>query len=413
MKDRWALIAAGMILSAASLHASNKPAELHGYDYTRGETRPATESLDLGMYARIREEGLTHSHVMEYAGALFDDIGPRLTGSPNLARANAWTRDQFTAMGCANAHLESWGDFGMGWRQISTSVDMVTPDTAVFIAQATPWSPATHGSVTAEVIAVPRLKTEKDFDAWKGKLAGKIVLYGDAPKIKPDPTNPLEHYDQAKLDHFRSYPLDGDQEDSYVLPKDPQYWEDAFGRMAFLEKVGHFFADEHAVAVLRPGGSGGIIHDDTNSSLGWFVYRPEHKQAIPSAVIGSEAFGGMHRLVSHNVGVSLRVNVATKFYGGHEPGSDVIAEIPGTDPALKDQVVMLGGHLDCWIAGTGATDDGAGAIIALEAMRILRALNVQPRRTIRLALWGGEEQGVFGSTGYVSNSFVAPGYSTK
>ena len=111
---------------------------------------------------------------------MFDDIGPRLTGSPNLAKANAWTRDQLTAMGCSNARLESWGDFGMGWRQISTSVDMVTPDTAVFIAQATPWSPATHGSVTAEVIAVPALKEEKDLDAWKGKLAGKIVLYGKA-----------------------------------------------------------------------------------------------------------------------------------------------------------------------------------------------------------------------------------------
>src|SRR5271167_1521041 len=213
MIDRRAAITAAMLLCFASLPAmganvkeapkSNKPAAIAGYDYIHPEPQPANESLDLGMYSRIREEGLAHSHVMEYAGALFDDIGPRLTGSPNLAKANAWTRDQLTAMGCANAHLESWGEFGLGWRQISTSVDMVTPDTAVFIAQATPWSPATHGSITAPVIAVPNLKEEKDFDAWKGKLAGKIILYGDAPKINPDPVNPLEHYDQAKLDHFR------------------------------------------------------------------------------------------------------------------------------------------------------------------------------------------------------------------
>jgi carboxypeptidase Q len=176
MHDRWAGITAGMILSAVFLHA--QAAEGHGYDYNQVEAQPATESLDLGAYARIREEGFNHSHIMEYASALFDDIGPRLTGSPNLAKANAWTRDQLAAMGCVNAHLESWGDFGMGWRQISTSVDMVTPDTAVFIAQATPWSPATHGAVKAEVIAVPALKEEKDFDAWKGKLAGKIILYG-------------------------------------------------------------------------------------------------------------------------------------------------------------------------------------------------------------------------------------------
>ena len=290
---------------------------------------------------------------------------------------------------------------------------MTEPSTATLLAQATPWSPSTAGEAAGEVIAVPALHSEKDFDAWKGKLAGKIVLYGDAPKIHPDPSNPLEHYDQAKLEHFRSYPLDGDQNDSHVLPDEPALWEKVFGDMAFLERVGHFFADEHAIAVLRPGGSGGVIHDDTGSSLGWFVYRPEHKQAIPSAVIASEAFGRMHRLVSHGVPVSVRLNIATKFYGDHEPGSNVIAEIPGTDPALKDEVVMLGGHLDCWIAGTGATDDGAGAIIAMEAMRILRALNLQPRRTIRVALWGGEEQGIFGSSGYVSNHFGTRSYSTK
>jgi carboxypeptidase Q len=171
MKQHLTRITAAISLSLLSLHASaagdprtsNKSAkaESRGYDYDHPETQPATESLDLSMYARIREEGLTHSHIMEYASALFDGIGPRLTGSPNLAKAHAWTRDQLTAMGCANAHLEGWGDFGLGWRQLSTAVDMVTPDTAVFIAQATPWSPATQGTVTADVIAVPRLKKKK------------------------------------------------------------------------------------------------------------------------------------------------------------------------------------------------------------------------------------------------------------
>src|SRR5271168_4893621 len=133
------------------------------------QPQPATENLDLMMYQRIREEGLMHSKIMEYGSALTDDIGPRLTGSPNMAKANAWTRDQLTAMGCVNAHLESWGEFGMGWRQISTSVDMATPDTAVLIAQATPWSPATPGAVTAELIAVPYPQDENDLAQWKGK----------------------------------------------------------------------------------------------------------------------------------------------------------------------------------------------------------------------------------------------------
>lgn len=371
------------------------------------------EVIDLDAIARIRDEGFHRSHIMEYASGLFDGIGPRLTASPDFVKATEWSIDQLRRMGASNPHLEGWGEFGMGWQQIGTSVQMTAPGTATVLAQATPWSPATAGEVSGEIIAIPKLTEEKDFEKWKGKLAGKIILYGDAPKINADAPNLEEHYDTAKLEHFRSYPLDGDEDDSHVLKNDPPFWEKIFGEMAFLEKVGHFFADEHALAVLRPGGSGGVIHDDTGHSLGWFVYRPEHKQAIPSAVIANENFLRMHRLVSHDVKVSVRLNIATQFFGEHETGNDVIAEIPGTDPLLKDQVVMLGGHLDSWIAGTGATDDGAGAIIALEATRILRALNLQPRRTIRIGLWGGEEQGIFGSAGYVSNHFGTRSYTTK
>jgi carboxypeptidase Q len=169
------------------------------------------------MYARIREEGLTHSHIMEYAGALFDDIGPRLTGSPNLAKANAWTRDQLTAMGCANAHLESWGDFGMGWRQISTSVDMVTPDTAVFIAQATPWSPATHGSVTAE--SLPCRTSRKRRTSTPGRVSWRARSSSTESrrKINPIPEPLLQHYDENKLVQIFQYPLDGDMSEQHVF----------------------------------------------------------------------------------------------------------------------------------------------------------------------------------------------------
>src|SRR5579863_1765485 len=373
-------IAIALLMISLGAFAAEKPKP------APAASQPTVENLDLATIARIRGEGLNHSHIMEYASGLFDDIGPRLTGSPDFTRAEEWSLDQLRRMGASNVHAESWGDFGMGWRQIGTSLLMVTPSTATFVAQATPWSPPTAGEVTGEVIAVPTLKEEKDFDAWKGKLAGKIILYGDAPKIDLNPPAPMQHYDQAKLEHFRSYPLDGDQNDTHVLPDDPALWEKVFKEMAFLEKVGHFFADEHAVAVLRASGSGTKIQDDTGISLGWFVYRPEHKQAIPSAAVSTEAFGRMQRLVSHDVPVSVHLNIATEFFGDHVPGENVIAEIAGTDPVLKDQVVMLGGHLDSWISGTGATDDGAGSIIALETMRILRALNIQPRRTIRIAL---------------------------
>jgi carboxypeptidase Q len=427
MNHRCALVVAGTLLSAAFLHNSSwanadqarkqttKATGIRGYDYSHAEAQPSTESLDLNMYARIREEGFTHSHIMEYASALFDDIGPRLTGSPNLAKANAWTRDQLTAMGCSNAHLESWGDFGMGWRQISTSIDMVTPDTAVFIGQATPWSPPTQGPVTAEVIAVPRLTEEKDFDAWKGKLAGKIILYGKVPEIHPDPAPLLRHYDESKLAQIFQYPLDGNMEEQHVDSSDPKFWEDVFKKANFKEQVAKFFADQHAVALLVAGwgGDGGIIRDDNGEQMGHYVYRPDHKQPIPSAVLSSENFGRVSRLLGHRVPVTVSLAINTEFTGDHEQGYNTIAEIPGADPSLKDQVVMVGGHLDSWIAGTGATDDGAGAIIAMEAMRILTAIHAQPRRTIRVALWSGEEQGELGSLGYVSQHFGTIGLSTK
>src|SRR6185437_10494529 len=171
--------AAMMLCAAVSLYAGEKPkpapATQPAVDpYT--QVQPATESINLAMYQRIRDEGLNHSHVMEFATALMDGIGPRLTGSPNLKRANDWTRDTLTKIGLQNAHLEDWGEFGLGWEQLNTWARMVTPDTAVLILQATPWSPATQGPVTGDVVHV-NIQNEKDFDQYKGKLAGKIVLY--------------------------------------------------------------------------------------------------------------------------------------------------------------------------------------------------------------------------------------------
>src|ERR1035441_51620 len=177
-----------ILLSASlSLHAAHKPkpappAPVAVDPYA--EVQPAIETLDLAMYQRIRDEGLNHSHVMEFATALVDGIGPRLTGSPNLAKANAWTRDTLTKIGLENARLEDWGEFGMGWQQLNTWARMVTPDTAVLIVQATPWSPSTAGPVTGDVVFV-NIKDEKDFEQYKGKLAGKVVLFGVMREVPP------------------------------------------------------------------------------------------------------------------------------------------------------------------------------------------------------------------------------------
>ncbi|GAA3765782.1 M28 family metallopeptidase [Terriglobus aquaticus] len=367
------------------------------------------------MYARIRDEGFLHSHVMEYASALFDDIGPRLTGSPAMARANQWTADQLKAMGCSNAHLESWGDFGMAWTQHSASLAMVKPSSGVFLAQATPWSPATHGTVTAEVIKVPGFKKEADFAEWKGKLRGKIVLYGHSgsgdPTVDPDKVPAMQHYDAAKLREIAAYPLNGDMSEQDVLPVSDPKFQEAIKNFGFQERAGAFFASEGAAAILVPGGSGGVLHNDTNASMGWYVYRPEHRQAVPEEVISDEAYGRMDRLLSNKVPVTVELATNTEFGDEHAQGFNTVAEIPGTDPQFKDQVVLVGGHLDSWIGGTGATDNGAGSIVAMEAMRILNTLHVHPRRTIRIALWSGEEQGLYGSMGYVGSHYATFHYA--
>ena len=370
------------------------------------QEKAVPEPIDLNMYQQIRDEGFHHSHIMEYGSALFDGIGPRLTGSPNMKKANEWTRNQFTAMGCANAHLEDWGEFGMGWQQRNTWVRMVSPDMAVFIAQAVPWSPATQGAVTAQLVAV-NAKDEKDLEQYKGKLAGKIVLLGKARDASKDNDGPLStRYDEKALaDIFHFGYTDQDLQPQHVYPLDVM--EEVFNKqILFREKVGKFLAAEKAAAVLVSGGpTGGTMNDDSNLAFGWFVYQRDHAMQVPLAVVTLENFGRMARLLDAHVPVSVELNIDTNFTGDHEHGFDTIAEIPGTDPSLKDQFVMVGGHLDSWIAGTGATDDGAGSIIAMEVMRILTALHVHPRRTIRVALWSGEEQGLFGSAGYVKAHF--------
>jgi carboxypeptidase Q len=374
--------------------------------------QPASESIDLNMYQQIRDEGFHHPHIMEYASALFDGIGPRLTGSPNMKRANEWTLAQLAAMGCSNVHLEDWGEFGMGWQQRNTWIRMVSPDTAIFIAQATPWSPATNGAITASAVAV-NVKEEKDFDQYKGKLAGKIVFLGEIRIPKPATAPLFTRYDDKELtDIFQYAWTDDDLGKQHVLPLDAM--EAAFNKQIDLRvKAAKFLADEKALAVIVPGyDSGGTLNDDTGSSLGWFVYLRDHASPLPVATIALENFGRVSRLLSANVPVTIEMNEDTVFTGDHEHGFDTIAEIPGTDPKLKEQVVMVGGHLDSWIAGTGATDDGAGAIIAMEVMRILATLHAQPRRTIRVGLWSGEEQGLFGSTGYVKAHFGSFPYST-
>jgi len=398
-----ASIATVLVVYTGSLEAADKK-NVTANELTQPSyelPQPDKERLDYQMYQRIREEALAHSHVMEYASGLMDGIGARLTGSPNLKRASEWTRDQFTAMGCSNAHLEDWGEFGTGWQQLNTWVRMTSPDTAVFIAQAAPWSASTNGVLNAPAIWA-NIKEEKDFDRYKGKLAGKIVFLGEMREAKPVDKPLFTTLDDSDLKRIAEYPLKHEKD------RFPKFLK----KLAFREKVGQFLLSEKAAAVVVPsrdgrngGGSGGTIFDDSGSTLGWFVYQREHANPLPIVVMAIENYGRVYRLLKAKVPVNIEINVDVKFTGDHEHGFDTIAEIPGTDPKIKDELVMLGGHLDSWASATGATDNGAGTVVAMEVMRILNTLQVKPRRTIRAALWTGEEQGEFGSYGYVKQHF--------
>lgn len=397
------LVAAGFALgvSAADKNKKEDPKEAARPSYEMPQ--PERETLDLAMYGKIREEATLHSHVMEYASALMDGIGPRLTGSQNLKKANEWTKDQLAAMGCTNAHLEDWGEFGMGWKQLNTWVRMTSPDTAVFIAQAAPWSPATKGAVSGLATWV-EIKTENDFEKYKGKLAGKIVLFGDMRDVKPVDKPLFTRDEEADLNRIQSYPIH--------LNQNENSFQAYLKSLEIREKAGKFLASEGALAVLTPsrdgrnnGGSGGTIFDDTGAGFGWLIYEKEHADPLPVAVTAIENYGRVYRLLKANVPVTIELNIDTQFTGDHEHGFDTIAEIPGSDPKLKDELVMVGGHLDSWASAQGATDNGAGTVVAMEVMRILNALHVKPRRTIRVGLWTGEEEGEFGSYNYVKQHF--------
>jgi hypothetical protein len=408
-----------LLAAALSLHAADKPKPVAPASVATdpyAEVQPTTESLDLAMYQRIRDEGLNHSHVMEFATALMDGIGPRLTGSPNLAKANAWTRDTLTKIGLENAHLEDWGEFGLGWQQLNTWARMVSPDTAVLIVQATPWSPPTAGPITGEVAFVS-IQDEKDFDKYKGKLAGKIVLYGAMREVPPVDKALFDRYTDKELDDLAEFPVSATG--GGMSPEMQARLRTYIERNRLIDKVAQFFFDEKVAAVIEPsrdgkngGGSGGTLFDDNGATLGRTPYVADKAVRVPVVVAAIESYGRLYRLTQAHAPVSVEIDVETKVTGEHEHGFDTVAEIPGTDPKLKEQVVMVGGHLDSWIAGTGATDNGAGTIVAMEVVRILKALDVKPRRTIRIALWTGEEQGIFGSRGYCTIHFGSAKLST-
>jgi hypothetical protein len=346
------------------------------------------------MVSRIRDEGFRNSKVMDTLAHLTDVIGPRLTGSPQMKRANEWTREQLESWGLVNAHLESWGPFGLGWSFEHVAVRMVAPQTVPLIVIPKAWTPGTEGPVRGKVTRV-QVEAEADLEKYKGKLAGAVVLYGDPREIRGADTALLRRYTDPELDDLARFQIP-------AARPSPTPERAAAGRRFRLGRViNKFLEEEKVLALIEPSGrDNGIVR-----VMGGGSRQKDEPRGAPQLVMAAEQYNRIARLLERKVEVELEIDVRAKFHEDDPMAYNTVAEVPGTDK--KGEIVMVGAHMDSWHSGTGATDNGAGTAVAMEAVRILRALGVKPRRTIRVALWSGEEQGLLGSRAYVSQHFAS------
>lgn len=355
----------------------------------------AQEKVDLQMVGRIRAEGFNNSQVMDHAWFLTDVYGPRLTGSPNIKAASEWARDKFKEWGLVNSRLESWGSFGRGWAVEKFSFELLEPQYQVLIAWPEAWTPGTNGEISGTPVYI-KLNPELDLSEYKGKLQGAIVMLGAAEEARLNTEADSKRYDDKELADLAQAPDPTER---------PEWWarrEDWQRIRAQREKTEKFLKSEGAALVLKPSRD----HDyGTFDVMGGGSRNMNAEPGLPAVAVSVEHYSRLVRLLEKNIPVKVAVNIQNKFFEQDSLGYNVIAEIAGVDKKLKEEVVMLGAHLDSWHGGTGATDNGAGSAVVMEAVRILKALNVQPRRTIRAALWTGEEQGLLGSRGYVEKHF--------
>ena len=374
--------------------------------------------------AKIREEGMNRSQIMQTLSYLTDVIGPRLTNSPNMKRANEWTRDTMAKSGMQNAHLEAWGPFGRGWSLKSFNAQVVSPQIFPVIAYPKAWTTSTRGAVTADVVLFDA-KTEADLDKFKGKLNGKIVLVSPVRELKAEEKSLFSRRSDEELKKMaeETSPNPPRPQQRQLTEEERQKQrEEQIRSNLFNLKRWQFLLQEGAAVVVDNSfrGSGGTLFvqsatvvQDIPQDMANFNFRnlvPSYKKEaeakiIPQMTMATEDYNRLVRMIGFGVTPKMTVDIQAQYHDEDLMGYNTIAEIPGTDPALKDEIVMLGGHLDSWHSSTGATDNAAGCAVAMEAARIILASGLKPRRTIRVALWSGEEQGLNGSREYVKQHF--------
>lgn len=391
----------------------------------------AQQDNNLEVVAKIKNEAFANSQVMDTLENLTDLYGPRLTASPEFQQAADWAMNRLKEYGIANVHAEPWGPFGKSWSLQTYTLEMTAPRYSHLVAAPLAWSSPTNGVQTGEVLFAPLMQPSNRFDLnkrkealhdyeeqWRGKLKGKIVLISD-PHTPPPSTHPLfRRYTDAELAEIAQapepaikrnvsidqlkFPTEQEEAYKYMSSLSPVVMDEFIDRyMELNDEQGKFFHDEGVV---------GVIRDDSRAHNGLIFAEAagSHKGALapPTFVVTEEQYSRMTRLIDHKQPVTLRMNLEAKVGDKDVDGEDLIGEIPGQ--SKPDEIVMIGAHFDSWHTGTGATDNGAGSAVMIEAMRILKTLNLKLDRTVRIGLWSGEEQGLYGSKAYVKAHFGDP-----
>lgn len=390
-----AALVAGAVVTAPALGVRPSAQE-------QDPPKPPVEQLDDNVIWQIRREAIDRSQIMRTLHVLTDVYGPRLTGSPNLRNAQEWVMRQATMWGLTNAHLEEW-DFGSpGWLNEKTAVHLVSPVKDSLVVEALAWTPGTKGTVTAATVLVepPERPTQADadkfFERLKGNLKGRAVMIGQPGKVDVSIIPPAKRRD----DNDVRAQLAGNGPQFNPPPPPPAPAPGAPVPLTtdqFQEQLNVFLVQQGAALRINDAGrEHGQIRAFNNRTF-------DVAKAVPTIVMRNEDYGRIARLMADGRVVEVEATIVNQSYPDGRTQHNVIAEIPGGDKA--QEVVMLGGHLDSWHAATGATDNAIGAATMFEAIRILQAIGVKPRRTIRLALWSGEEQGLRGSVAYVAQHF--------
>ena len=357
-----------------------------------------TEKVDLNMIYRIKQEGLKNSAIEELAFGLTDLTGPRLTGSAGSTRGYEWAKKKMEELGFQNVRIEEAKDFKRGgWDNYKAYAAMTAPYYINFACNPVAWTGSTNGLIKGEILFLD-VKSENDLEKYKGKLTGKIVLMPSTTTYEASYEPLASRFTDEQLKELSM----AVQQQGRRSPAGD--YANFAAQMALRNKISEFIKAEGAAVILN---SAGTFNVPKSTGARYTKGNPEPVAEVNLPV---EAHGRMERLMKHNIPVVMEIEIQNKFIEAPKI-YNVIGEIPGTDKLLKNEVVLLGAHIDSWHGGTGAADNASGCIVMMEALRILKNLDVAPRRTIRVALWGGEEQGLNGSRGYVEKYLVDP--STK